>query len=226
VTSWYHKQQLEQLHNVQKKNKIEVITNGYDEDDFREVKAYRLYPDKLTITFLGSFYEGCREQALKFLEIAGKVSEKIELVFIGRGAAELQGVSKDNLTCIYNLPQEKALSLAKGSDFLLLLLPPTCKWIPGKIYEYLRSGRPIIALCDEDSDAARIINESKTGVVLSYEDKKMKSQLETIVKRWNDGEFKLSPDREYITQFERRKLIEKLSRIFDDILNIVDSPSF
>ncbi|MCM8757941.1 MAG: hypothetical protein NC903_02645, partial [Candidatus Omnitrophica bacterium] len=80
VTSWDHERQLQECHRIQN-NKVEVITNGYDEDDFRGMEVYRLYPDKLVITFLGSFYLGYKEQALKLSKAAEEISEKIELVF-------------------------------------------------------------------------------------------------------------------------------------------------
>ena len=218
VTSWYHKQQLCELHNVQK-DKIEVITNGYDESDFGQSNRYNLYPEKLTITFIGSFYLGFKEIALAFLDAVNELNEGSEVIFIGKGASEMQDVGKGNLTCIYNIPREKMLALSSSSSFLLLIMLPSAKWIPGKIFEYLRLGKPILALVPEDGDAARIIKEANAGFILSYEKDKMKEQLREIFERHRQGVFKdfqLNP--EYISQSERRRLTQKLAGAFDEVI--------
>jgi len=54
-----------------------------------------------------------------------------------------------------------------GSDSLLVVMPFYAKWIPTKIYDYLRIGKPILALVPPDRDAAKIIQEAKGGYPLS-----------------------------------------------------------
>ena len=219
VVHRHHKKQLSELHRVGDDN-IEVITNGYDESDFRGLKARVLYPDKLTIVFLGSFYSQFRELILKFLEVIGEVAKDAEVVFIGRGSSGMQGIDTPNLTKILHMTKEKALAFATGSDFLFLIMPPSAKWIPGKIFEYLRLGKPILALVPEDGDPARIIQEAKAGFVLSYEKEKMKQQLSVIFNQWQEGKFKdFYPDWEYVAQFEREVLTERLASVFDQLVS-------
>lgn len=217
VVSWHHQKQLSELQGVETEE-IEVITNGYDESDFQELKTQPLYPDKLTIVFLGSFYPQFREPILKFLEVVGEVAGDAEVAFIGRGAIALQDINMPNLTCVLHLVKEKALALAAGSDFLFIIMPPYAKWIPMKIYEYLRIGKPVLALVPKDGDVARIIEEAKAGFVLSYEKEEMKKQLKAIFGQWREGGFKdFHPDGEYVSQFERRNLTTRLVNIFDEV---------
>jgi len=218
VVSWQHKQRLHELHKIEEE-KIEVVTNGYDELEFVSLKPFTLYPDKLNITFLGSFYPEFLDIILKFLDVSDEVSNhSAEVIFIGRGAASLENINKNNLTRILHVPKEKALAFALGSDFLLLIMPAFAKWIPMKIYEYLRIGKPVLALVPEDGDATKIIREAKAGFILSYEQEEMKQQLGAIFRQWDQGGFKnFSPQQQYVNQFERRKLAEKLANIFDEI---------
>lgn len=219
VVCEHHKQQLSELHGF-KDDKIEVVTNGYEEPDFTRLKSSTLYPDKLTIVFLGYFYAQFQEAFLKFLEVVNEIYKEAELVFIGLGAAEIQGINMENLTRILHLPKEKALAFAAGSSFLFLVMPPYAKWIPGKIFEYLRLGKPILALVPEDGDVARIVKEAKAGFVLSHEPDKMKEQLKVIFDQWGKGNFNnFHPDWEYVAQFERRNLTKKLAKIFDFVIS-------
>jgi hypothetical protein len=134
---------------------------------------------------------------------------------VGQGLVPVQ----ENLTRIHYLPKRKALNFCFGSDFLFVGLLPSSKWIPMKIYDYLRLGRPILACVPEDGGAAKIIKEAKAGFVLSYDREKMERQLENIFAEWRGGHFKdFHPDWEYVGQFERKKLTKKLSDIFDEVV--------
>jgi len=217
VIHWGNKRLLSEMHGFG--NKIEVITDGYDESNFKELKHYRLYPDKLTIVFLGSFYTGYRVIASDFLRVVNEVDNNAEVVFIGRGAIEMQQITMPNLSRILHLPKEKAYAFASGGDFFLLIVVPSAKWhIPSKIYDYLRLGKPILGIVPEDGDAAKIIREAKAGFILSHNPEKMKEQLKNIFEDWKKGKFKdFHPDWEYIAQFERKKLTKKLANIFDEV---------
>lgn len=214
VVSWYHQRQMRELYGLEE-NTIGVINNGYDEFDFKGLKPRSLYPDRLTIIFLGTFYSQFQEPFLRFMEAVNEVAEDAEIVLIGRGGEALRG---NNLTRILYVPKEKALAFCAGSDFLLVIMPPVAKWIPMKTYDYLRLGKPILALVPEDGDTARIVRESKAGFILSFDQQQMKEQLRTIFDEWGRGELKgFQPDQEYISRFERRKVTERIVQIFKEV---------
>lgn len=218
VTSWYHQQQLRELHHVSS-DKLEVITNGYDELDFNDLKyRNKLYPEKITITFIGSFYTGFKELALDFLRTLYEIDHNIEMIYIGKSASEMSNISMENLTCINNIPRQKMLTLSSGSDFLFIVMPSSAKWIPGKLFEYLRLGKPIIALTPEDGDAAKIIRNANAGFILSFDKLQMKWQLKTILENYKNGIIDtFMPNNEYISQYERGVLARKLADIFNKV---------
>jgi hypothetical protein len=54
--------------------------------------------------------------------------------------------------------------------------------------------------------------------VLSYEPEEMKRQLKSIFEELREGKPKdFHPDWEYVAQFERRKLVQKIAAIFDEV---------
>lgn len=63
--------------------------------------------------------------------------------------------------------------IMKQSQILLLLLneAENAKGrIPGKLFEYMRSRRPILAFGPEDSDVEKILEETNAGILIQYED--------------------------------------------------------
>lgn len=216
---WQFRQQFCETHGI-KEGEIAIITNGYDEADYNNLRPRPLYPDRLTIVFLGSFYPEYREIILRFLRVVDEIDRNAEVVFIGRGAAEIEGANTGNFTRILHLARQKALAFSLGSDFLLLVLPPAAKLVHTvKLFEYLRLGKPILAFVPEDGEAAKIIREAKAGFILSHEPGEMREQLKAIFDEWTKGKFKdFHPDREYIAQFERRKLTQKLAELFDEVI--------
>lgn len=70
------------------------------------------------------------------------------------------------------LPHRESIALLIGADLLWLVIDPSeGKTVAtGKLYEYLGAKKPILANVPEDGAAARLINETKTGVVISFND--------------------------------------------------------
>lgn len=214
---WHVKERWCKLHGVDE-SKIQVVTDGYDESVFCGLKPRFLYPDRLTIVFLGSFYPAFGEVIMRFARVVNELDKDAELVFIGRAGAAVQEMNLPNSTCILHLPREKALEFALGCNFLFLVMPPYAKWIPSKTYDYLRIGKPILAVVPHDGDAARIVQESNGGFVLSFDEQQMSNELRTIFGRWKKGELdRFQPDQKYLAKFERRKLTEQMAEVFGEV---------
>jgi len=61
--------------------------------------------------------------------------------------------------------RDESLSIQRGADALLLVTGHNRSEATGKLFEYLASGRPILALA-EGNEAARIVRETGTGVAV------------------------------------------------------------
>jgi len=217
VISWHVKQRLCELHGVDE-DRINVVTDGYDETAFSQLTSVDMFGDRLTIVFLGSFYRHFSEPIRTFLNVVKELDGNAEIVFVGRAAIPVHTLHAGNVTCILNVPRSKALSFGLGSDFLLVVMPGFAKWIPTKIYDYLRLGKPILALVPEDGDAAKIVREAKAGYVLSYDAGEMIQQLKAILEQWKRGDLKhFHPDVDYVKQFERRKLTQTIVDVFNTV---------
>jgi len=68
------------------------------------------------------------------------------------------------------VPRNEARKLARTSDGLLLLQPQSATQVPGKLFEYLQIGRPILAFIQPDSPSERLLAQSGVPYRCVYPD--------------------------------------------------------
>ncbi len=80
----------------------------------------------------------------------------------------------DRLELVPHVPRAEALALQRASDALLLLIPDAGGRgkgiLSGKVFEYIAVGRPILAAVPPDGAAARLIEDTGTGVIAAPDD--------------------------------------------------------
>jgi len=156
-----------------------TIPNGYDEADFDGVVPERR--GKFTVVYAGKLYEG-RDPAT-FLEgvrrgIASGAfgAGDIEIRFVGAapdGATAAVKASGLPVVTRNNVSHREAVSEIISAHASLLIIgggPAMGTTLTGKIFEYLRAGRPIIAMVPPDGAAARLIAETEGGYVIRPDD--------------------------------------------------------
>lgn len=79
------------------------------------------------------------------------------------------------------IPQGEGLRLARSSDYLLLLQPQSTTQVPGKLFEYLQIGRPILAFLHPDSPSERVLAQSGVPYMCVYPESKPETIDETLV---------------------------------------------
>jgi hypothetical protein len=116
------------------------------------------------------------------------------------------------------LPHDKVIKMQVESQILLLLInhTPNAKSIlTGKLFEYLKSGRPILCIGPEDGDSAVILEECEAGKTIDFDDKsKMESVLIDLMDRYKK-EGLAAHQNESIEKYSRRNLAKR----FVELLN-------
>jgi glycosyltransferase involved in cell wall biosynthesis len=160
-------------------NKTEVITNGYDEDDFSGIISFN--PQVFTITYAGTLSDIYPiDGFLKALKLLKEKNNEFILRFIGSVAHNqrelIQSVTNDsNLEFMAYVGHSAAVQFMLNTSVLLLIIPDhqsNKSIITGKLFEYIASGRPIICLGPSDGDAAEIIRTGRYGRTFEYSDSK------------------------------------------------------
>ena len=198
-------------------NKIVVITNGYDDKDFKNIQAKK--PSSLTITYVGTLsdiypVDGLLNAIKKLiieeneliLRFIGAVSENIKELI----SSEIPAKNREFIPYVIH---SEAVKYMTSSSVLLLIIPSHMSnksIVTGKLFEYLGSYKPILCLGPSEGDAAEIINKCKSGVTVDYDDDKNILEFLKNIESYSD-----SFEKESVNDFSRYVLANRLV----DLLN-------
>lgn len=200
---------------------IEVITNGYDV----EKVSKQPLDEKFTLAHIGSFLSERNPRILwKALKELTKENpdfrRDFQLKLIGAVSQEvLDTISEFRLNdYVLNLgyvSHQEAVEHQRKSQVLLLIeinSNDTKSIIPGKLFEYMVSERPIIALGPEGSDFAEIITSTNTGVFFLYDE--LEQLKELLLKYYNlYAAQNLKVHAIGLQQYSRRSLTQQIAKL-------------
>ncbi len=208
-------------------NRVEVITNGFDEES-KEQPSITL-DKQFSISYIGllpkqsnpfvlfkALQQLCKEQdgfakdlKLHFIgDISNEVKTALENYELMR-YANLQGY----------VSHKKAIAYQKSAQVLLLLIPNVEKSkgiLTGKLFEYLTSKRPILAIGPEDGDLAIILDETKAGKVFNYSNlSDLKAYIVALYQAFKEEN--LQTEAINIEKFHRKNLTKQLVNVLKSL---------
>lgn len=197
---------------------IAVITNGYDVEKV-EKQALDI---KFSLAHIGSFLSARNPKILweSLIELIAEIPDfkvHLEIKLIGAVSQEvLDSIAGFGLNSFLNnlgyVSHEEAIAHQRKSQVLLLIeidSEETRSIIPGKLFEYMVSNRPIIAIGPKDSDFAEIITQTNTGVFFNYSEKERLKKL--ILDSYNQFlEGKLQSHGVGLQKYSRKNLTHEL----------------
>lgn len=197
---------------------ISVITNGYDD----ETVVKQPLDDKFTLAHIGSFLSERNPQVLwqalaELVNDNPEFAEKFRLKLIGAVSREvLHSIADYGLNSYVDnlgyVSHAEAVSQQRKSQVLLLIeidRPETKCIIPGKLFEYMVSNRPILAIGPEGADMAEIVKTTNTGVFALYTEKqKIKDTLIQYFAEYQKGTLKSHAIG--LQHYSRKNLTEQL----------------
>ena len=211
---------------------VELITNGYDECDFSASKFEGAAGGKdqnFIITHTGLFAadgnptvlwevlsEKCRKDSL--------FADKLQIKLIGKTDEQIIQAIKDcgltdNMTDMGYQPHAVAVEEQRKASLLILPLrkePEYKAVLPGKLYEYLASWRPVLGIGQPDGAMSMILNTTKTGIVLDWNNKKSIARyIDLCWERHLEG--KLTVEDADISQFSRKNLTRRMAELFEKL---------
>jgi len=233
------KQQLLRRH-FKFKDKIFVIYNGYDPEDYspREIDSPALF----NITFTGRMYDIDFQrkgrtpellfQALKQLHKEGRIDlNKVKVNIYGEypsGLYEL--ISKyqlqDSVRCLGAVSFRESIAAQQHATILLLLNWADSDYkgiVTGKIFEYLGARNPILAIPFSNRSVDIILNKTKAGITVTGLDS-LKSQVSKWYQQYIDkGKVTYTGITNEIEKFSRKETADNLSLIFEEVLHNIKS---
>ncbi|OCK51234.1 glycosyl transferase family 1 [Chryseobacterium sp. CBo1] len=202
------------------------ITNGFDESDSNSqtLKLSNSQP-KFTLSYIGVLEQLRNPENLwksldNLVKTHSDFAENFSLKFVGRIDDKIletieNSSLKNHILNLGYVSHDKAVDEMSKSSLLLITNFPNDSSkgiIPGKIFEYLATGKQIISFGPEKADVSKILDETKAGKHFGYGDSQ---EIEDFIlekfELWKNGN--LSENTENIEQFSRKNLTKQLSEI-------------
>ncbi len=195
------------------KDKSQVLYWGYSEEDFNDIVLRENTSRNKVLVHAGNLFSyqnpvNLWQQVKKEIENGNP----LRLKFIGTVDEEIvKSISSAGLDPYTDylgfLPYQKMLTEVCNADFLLVCATEP-RHVPGKLFEYLKAGKPIIAYGDNNEEIKKILDDSNAGMMFNYDE----SGEEFFANYKN-----LKAEPSYVVKFERKRISEELGKILDAI---------
>lgn len=201
--------------------KVNVITNGYDnQDDFNIIMD-----DKFTLSHIGSLLSKRNPEVLwkvlnELIQEHADFKKSFQLNLVGLVSDDvLESIHRHQLMDFVNLvgyvKHDEAIRFQRQSQVLLLIeidSEDTKCIIPGKLFEYMVSERPILAIGPKGSDVETIVKQTNTGNYFTYQsDQSLKSVILEQFKAFKEGRLQTHPIG--LQKYHRKELTKHLSEL-------------
>lgn len=210
-------------------SRFELITNGFDEDDFKDLDLKQKYSDNLTIGYNGTFSKlaplGVLLEAMETILNEHKIKISLNLAT----STNIDKITKQYKTLFENdlinykgfLPHSESVRNLTESNVLCALFTDSAATegaYPGKVLEYLRMKRPVFLINNKKGILSELIKKTNTGVNADINDgDDIVLKLLEFNEQFKSRSFVYEPDYEEISKFEYKFLTDKLAYIFDNV---------
>ncbi len=209
------------------KNKINIIPNGYDPDDYDNLIKNKEKNKKMMITYTGSLYGNRKPDAfLKAFASCLTTCKKMHVTFVGQiNQKQIMPLINDlkinkQVSFLSYLPHKDSIKkLYEGDVSLLIEGEGNLPFYTGKIFEYMYLSNPILAVIPENGAASQLIKQTNCGVVCDLNDNKaIKLAIISLYEKWEQSDLQMDRNTVEIAKYHRSQLTKQLTRIFDSIL--------
>lgn len=201
---------------------ISLLTNGFDPADLPSDWNSRSHPiDSIEIVYTGVI--DAIRNPIPFIEAFQAVFEKKEqeayLRFVGKVSSTVEEfVNKDQwlkerVHFEGYVSHQEVFTYYSKANLLLLILTDTKNAkgnIPGKIFEYMATGRPVLALGDPHGDSAQILKSSAGNAVFKHTDQ---DGIKTFLTNFKPGQSSENSADSNI--YSRKTLTKTLAKLLD-----------
>jgi hypothetical protein len=206
--------------------KVDVLYYGYDEADF--VGFQPVKNEVFTIVHAGLL--GSDRNPIGFFESLGKLIEqhpdlaaKVQIQLAGEVDYSVRKTIEENglarvTKYVGMISRQEVLKLYEASSLLLLPINKASNAkgrIPGKLFELLRTGKPIVVFGQEDGDVKHLVEEKRHGSSFEYMDNtSIGVYLEKVLM---NNEFENFDPSLSVEEFSNRRLTEKVAHLLNEI---------
>lgn len=209
-------------------NKFVTITNGFDTDDFEHANQSP-NNDTFTITFTGSMY-GKQCPYVFFDAVSALLKRRaipdsgITINLTGNIPATVRNTIPENIRSVTHISSYQhhsdIIRKITSASVLLMYIDPQrgAGTYTGKIFEYLGSHRPILAIVPPDGVAAELVRKTNSGIIVNPESQnEVEHAIAYFYTRWKKKQLIYNGDIMAINKFTREQKTSELVSILNQI---------
>jgi glycosyltransferase involved in cell wall biosynthesis len=207
---------------------VAVIPNSFDPDFLKASADEVPYPEIFSIVHTGTM--SAERDAPELWKALADFPHPIHVRLVGAVDNQvIRSAGQQGIQALLRIEtpvsHQEALKIQKEAALLLVVAnrTPTASGIlTGKVFEYLASGRPLLAIGPEGGDLHHLINETQAGWFVPYDDEVAARQaLEQAYTLWQQGLLYGKPEAAH--SYRSSHVIKKLADIlhqqgFKDLL--------
>jgi glycosyltransferase involved in cell wall biosynthesis len=204
--------------------KVKLLSNGFDETDFAGFSLKR--PEVFTIRHIGTVNEKCNpcpfmEAFVDWYQANPALKNKVVIEFVGDVYPGFKKFVADNAVMqsvtrfVEPVPHGQLMEIYATSSLLLLVLhgyKDAEGYMPGKLFEYMATGLPILGVGPVNGDAAEALKISGAGEMIKADDpERIINLLDTLYRQWVEG--RSSEVNSNISKYSRKAITEALTHL-------------
>ena len=204
-------------------SRFEVLTQGYDGALAPEPATVEFDPGRLEMLYTGSFYQFREPRSLVDAVLA---SPDVRLNIATSRAPEwllpLLDSHAEQLRLLGFVPHAQAVTLQRAADVLVNIANDDPVHVPGKVYEYLGAGRPILHLGDNEEDvAAQLVQRHRRGLVSGNGTASISEALARLVEIKRAGEWgeHFTLDQSGVEQYQWQSIARRLHSMLQQVID-------
>ena len=193
-------------------DKVIEITNGYDYEEIHSVSFQPVY----TMAFTGHFYNSITPdkwfRAFSELIAEGAVPADSRILIIGNNIPlSVPENMKSNVFQLRQVNHDEVIRKTQEADTLVVVHPKGRKGVyTGKLFDYLGTNKPILAICAPDDVIGSLLEETHSGFTADESDNEdVKRMILRCYSLWKNKEV-LPRDWDKIRQYTRKNQVKKL----------------
>lgn len=219
-------------HKILEDQKVRVIPNQYDPENFSKQEKGGKRPETFTILYTGHLF-GIRSpepifKALRELKDEGGISEEVKLRIVGSVSDKFRYLIcryklEDVVEIIDTMAHKDVLYHLYSADVLLLIDAPTegsSPFLPLKLAEYIRVGKPILAITPLEGASAEVVRSTKTGIIVPPNNiDSIKDEIRKFHGQSRSSKLRINPNWNEIYKYSANSCTRVLASVLEELVD-------